>query len=64
MGEDFNIPVKVEVDTNEVKDKLGLVGLFLLGEALDVLFGNKGLIRPECETSFWIGTYHVTFKMQ
>lgn len=63
MSNDFDIPVKIEVDTNEVENQLGKVGSFLLGNALEMMFGKRGLIRPEFETNFWIGPYYIDIKM-
>lgn len=60
---DFDIPVKIEVDTNEVENQLGKVGSFLLVHAVDMLFGKRGLIRPEFETTFWLGNYYIKIDM-
>ena len=59
----IDIPVKVEVDTEEVENQLGKVGSILLGNVLEMLIGKRGLIRPEFETNFWIGQYHIDIKM-
>ena len=60
---DFDIPVKIEVDTNEVENQLGKVGSFLLVHAVDMLFGKRGLIRPEFETTFGLGNYYIKIDM-
>ena len=50
MNNDFDIPVKIEVEKDKVENQLGKVGSFLLISALDMLFGKRGLIQPEYET--------------
>lgn len=63
MEDQFNIPVKVEVDESAINNQLGKVGTFLLSHGFNMLFGKRGLIRPEYETSFWLGQYYITFKI-
>ena len=60
----IDIPVKIEVDTEEVKDQLKGIGSVLLGNVLEMLIGKRGLIHPEFETRFWIGQYYVDIKMR
>lgn len=59
----LDIPVKIEVDTKEVENQLKSLGSVLLGNALEMLIGKRGLIRPEFETNFWIGQYYIEIKM-
>lgn len=60
----IDIPVKIEVDTEEVKDQLKGIGSVILGNVLEMLIGKRGLIRPEFETHFWIGQYYIDIKMR
>ena len=57
----IEIPVKVNIDP----DKLAKgVGSILLSNALEMFIGKRGLILPEFETKFWVGSYHVDIKMR
>lgn len=63
-NDQFDIPVKIEVDTEQITNQLTKAGSVLLGNALEMLIGKRGLIRPEFETKFWIGQYYIEIKMQ
>lgn len=61
----IDIPIKIEVDTKEAENQIkNNFGSILLGNALEMLIGKRGLIRPEFDTSFWIGQYYIEIKMR
>lgn len=57
----IEIPINVSIEPEKIAKGLGSI---LLSNALEMLIGKRGLILPEFETKFWIGSYYVDIKMR